>query len=229
MRAAGHARAVHRLLIEHYAGNFPLWLAPEQLRVMTIGEEEPLVNYAKAIVSELRANFVRCESDFSSNKITARFRKRSRRSPHDAGHRRRDMEAGMFPSVCTARQHRREAEGRSRGGHSGEHQRAAGEGAFGDTPVCGYGNSLHNCAPHDYMGTLTSGSTAAWNQHWTNSRPCCRVRRESYRHGEGHKGKRQDCPKCRTDFPTEIDPGYGPNEYNFEKLPNPPADGTDSL
>ena len=46
-------------LIEHYAGNFPLWLAPEQVRVMTIGEEEPLVNYAKAIVSELRANFVR--------------------------------------------------------------------------------------------------------------------------------------------------------------------------
>src|SRR5215813_13242929 len=35
-------------LIEHYAGNFPLWLAPEQVRVMTLGEEEPLVNYAKA-------------------------------------------------------------------------------------------------------------------------------------------------------------------------------------
>ena len=35
-------------LIEHYAGNFPLWLAPEQVRVLTIGEEEPLVNYAKA-------------------------------------------------------------------------------------------------------------------------------------------------------------------------------------
>src|ERR1035438_4570198 len=56
-------------LIEHYAGNFPLWLAPEQVRVLTIGEEEPLVNYAKAIMQELRANFVRVEADFSSNKI----------------------------------------------------------------------------------------------------------------------------------------------------------------
>ena len=36
---------------------------------MTIGEEELPVNYAKAIVQELRANFVRVEADFSSNKI----------------------------------------------------------------------------------------------------------------------------------------------------------------
>lgn len=35
--------------------NFPLWLAPEQVRILTIGDEEPLVNYAKSIVTELRA------------------------------------------------------------------------------------------------------------------------------------------------------------------------------
>src|ERR1022692_1981843 len=51
-------------LIEHYAGNFPLWLAPEQVRVLTIGEDEELIAYAKAIVDELRGNFVRCEPDF---------------------------------------------------------------------------------------------------------------------------------------------------------------------
>jgi hypothetical protein len=44
-----------------------------------------------------------------------------------------------------------------------------------------------------------------------------------YHHGEGHPGKWQDCPKCRADFPTELYAGYGTNEYNFEKLPNPPA------
>ncbi len=60
-------------LIEHYAGNFPLWLAPEQVRVLTLGEEEPLLNYAKAIVNELRANFVRCETDFSSDPIKAKI------------------------------------------------------------------------------------------------------------------------------------------------------------
>src|ERR1700745_1036102 len=51
-------------LIEHYAGNFPLWLAPDQIRVLTIGDEEALVNYAKLIANELRANMVRCETDF---------------------------------------------------------------------------------------------------------------------------------------------------------------------
>jgi threonyl-tRNA synthetase len=60
-------------LIEHYAGNFPLWLAPEQVRVLTIGEEEPLVNYARQIVNELRAHFVRVEADFSSNKINGKI------------------------------------------------------------------------------------------------------------------------------------------------------------
>ena len=60
-------------LIEHYAGNFPLWLAPEQVRVLTIGDEQPLVDYAKAIVTELRANMVRCASDFSTDPIKAKI------------------------------------------------------------------------------------------------------------------------------------------------------------
>jgi threonyl-tRNA synthetase len=59
-------------LIEHYAGNFPLWLAPEQVRVLTVGDEEPLVTYAKSIVSELRGNFVRAEGDYSTNKINGK-------------------------------------------------------------------------------------------------------------------------------------------------------------
>jgi threonyl-tRNA synthetase len=49
-------------LIEHYAGNFPLWLAPEQVRVLPIGDEEPLVAYAQGIQRELRAAGVRCEA-----------------------------------------------------------------------------------------------------------------------------------------------------------------------
>src|SRR6266508_4504736 len=40
-------------LIEHYAGNFPLWLAPEQVRILTIGDDEKLVSYASEIVKEL--------------------------------------------------------------------------------------------------------------------------------------------------------------------------------
>jgi threonyl-tRNA synthetase len=82
-------------LIEHYAGNFPLWLAPEQVRVLTLGEEEPLLNYAKAIVGELRANFVRCEADFSSDPIKAKIAEAEKAKVHTmlviGG---RDMDAG---------------------------------------------------------------------------------------------------------------------------------------
>ncbi len=60
-------------LIEHYAGNFPLWLAPEQVRVLTIGDEQPLVDYAKGIVQELRANMVRAEGDYSTDKINGKI------------------------------------------------------------------------------------------------------------------------------------------------------------
>ena len=69
-------------LIEHYAGNFPLWLAPEQVRVLTIGEEEPLVNYAKAIVQELRANMVRAEGDYSNDKINGKIQQAEQAKVH---------------------------------------------------------------------------------------------------------------------------------------------------
>src|SRR5204863_5671821 len=54
-------------LIEHYAGNFPLWLAPEQVRILPIGDEAPLLEYARSIQTELRAHQVRCELDSSSD------------------------------------------------------------------------------------------------------------------------------------------------------------------
>ncbi|MBI4673309.1 MAG: hypothetical protein HY741_16785 [Chloroflexi bacterium] len=40
---------------------------------------------------------------------------------------------------------------------------------------------------------------------------------------EGHKGRWQDCVKCRAGFNTEMYVWYGTNEYNFEKLENPPT------
>jgi threonyl-tRNA synthetase len=69
-------------LIEHYAGNFPLWLAPEQVRVLTIGEEEPLVNYGKGIVQELRAAMVRAEGDYSSDKINGKIQRAEQAKVH---------------------------------------------------------------------------------------------------------------------------------------------------
>ena len=82
-------------LIEHYGGNFPLWLAPEQVRVLTIGDEQPLIDYAKTIVNELRANMVRVEADFSTNKINGKIQDAEKARVHTmlviGG---RDLEAG---------------------------------------------------------------------------------------------------------------------------------------
>jgi threonyl-tRNA synthetase len=69
-------------LIEHYAGNFPLWLAPEQVRVLTIGDEEALVNYAKAIVAELRGHMVRAEGDFDADKINGKIQRAEQSKVH---------------------------------------------------------------------------------------------------------------------------------------------------
>jgi threonyl-tRNA synthetase len=82
-------------LIEHYAGNFPLWLAPEQVRILTIGEDEPLLNYAKAIADELRGNFVRVVTDFGSDPVKAKIAEAEKAKVHTmlviGG---RDLEAG---------------------------------------------------------------------------------------------------------------------------------------
>jgi threonyl-tRNA synthetase len=58
-------------LIEHYAGNFPLWLAPEQIRVLPITEEQ--LEYANKLVAELRTHGVRAELEFSHDKLQGRI------------------------------------------------------------------------------------------------------------------------------------------------------------
>jgi threonyl-tRNA synthetase len=60
-------------LIEHYAGNFPLWLAPDQVRVITLNDDPALINYAQPIVNELRASMVRADSDFSATPFKAKI------------------------------------------------------------------------------------------------------------------------------------------------------------
>ena len=60
-------------LIEHYAGNFPLWLSPEQVRILTIGDDPKLLDYARSILNELRVHQVRAEIDESSDKINGKI------------------------------------------------------------------------------------------------------------------------------------------------------------
>jgi threonyl-tRNA synthetase len=81
-------------LIEHYAGNFPLWLSPEQVRILTIGDDPKLMDYARSILNELRAHQVRAEIDDSSDKINGKIQRAEQMKVHTMfviG--KRDMEA----------------------------------------------------------------------------------------------------------------------------------------
>jgi threonyl-tRNA synthetase len=60
-------------LIEHYAGNFPLWLSPEQVRILPIGDEAPLLDYSRSVLDELRSHQVRAELDASTDHIKAKI------------------------------------------------------------------------------------------------------------------------------------------------------------
>jgi threonyl-tRNA synthetase len=81
-------------LIEHYAGNFPLWLSPEQVRILTIGDDPRLMDYARSILKDLRAHQVRAEIDESSDKINGKIQRAEQMKVHTMfviG--KRDMEA----------------------------------------------------------------------------------------------------------------------------------------
>jgi threonyl-tRNA synthetase len=69
-------------LIEHYAGNFPLWLSPEQVRILTIGDEPELLDYARAILNELRIHQVRAEIDTSTDKINGKIQRAEQMKVH---------------------------------------------------------------------------------------------------------------------------------------------------
>jgi threonyl-tRNA synthetase len=61
------------ILIEHYAGAFPLWLSPEQVRILPISEKTN--DYAKAVQKRLKEASLRCTCDFSNEKIGAKIAK----------------------------------------------------------------------------------------------------------------------------------------------------------
>jgi threonyl-tRNA synthetase len=83
------------VLIEHFNGNFPLWLSPEQVRVMTIGDDAKLVEYANAIIKELQAGGVRVDADLGTDKINGKILRAEESKVHTMlviGFR--DMESG---------------------------------------------------------------------------------------------------------------------------------------
>jgi threonyl-tRNA synthetase len=63
------------ILIEHYAGKFPLWLAPVQAVVATIVSDAD--DYAKEVAAKLSAAGIRVETDLRNEKINYKVREHS--------------------------------------------------------------------------------------------------------------------------------------------------------
>ena len=63
------------ILIEHFAGHFPLWLAPTQVVVATITNDGD--DYARDVASQLRDAGLRVETDLRNEKITYKVREHS--------------------------------------------------------------------------------------------------------------------------------------------------------
>ena len=60
------------ILTEHWAGDFPLWLAPEQARVLSVSRDQH--GYAEQVAADLRARGLRVEADTRDEKIGFKIR-----------------------------------------------------------------------------------------------------------------------------------------------------------
>ena len=60
------------IMIEHFAGVFPLWIAPEQVRIVPVGEA--FVDYAEEVFVEMKKHGIRLKLDDSSDSLSKKIR-----------------------------------------------------------------------------------------------------------------------------------------------------------
>ena len=60
------------ILTEHFAGKFPTWLAPTQVKVLPVSDKS--MDYAKEVYEALREKMIRCELDTRNEKIGYKIR-----------------------------------------------------------------------------------------------------------------------------------------------------------
>ncbi|MGZ8983637.1 MAG: threonine--tRNA ligase [Methylotenera sp.] len=81
------------ILIEHYAGAMPLWLAPVQAMVLNISDNQ--ADYVRQVVETLKKSGIRCEFDLRNEKITYKIREHSmQKMPYLLVAGEREMQAG---------------------------------------------------------------------------------------------------------------------------------------
>ena len=82
------------ILIEHYSGAMPLWLAPTQAVILNIADAH--ADYASKVMGELKKNHIRCDSDLRNEKITYKIREHSlQKVPYLLIVGEKEMEAGQ--------------------------------------------------------------------------------------------------------------------------------------
>ena len=60
------------ILIEHYAGKFPVWLSPVQVKILPVSDKS--ADYAKEVEAALKAQGLRAETDMRNEKIGYKIR-----------------------------------------------------------------------------------------------------------------------------------------------------------
>ena len=82
------------ILIEHFAGDFPTWLAPEQVRVISLNDD--MNAHCEQIAAQLTALNIRCTVDGSSDKLGAKIRRAElTKVPHMLVVGSKEKEAGL--------------------------------------------------------------------------------------------------------------------------------------
>ena len=89
------------ILIEHFAGAFPTWLAPVQVKVLPISDK--YLEYGQSVLDQLNAAGIRAEIDTRAEKIGYKIREADEEDPVHAGcgSKRRGREKGFCKkSIC---------------------------------------------------------------------------------------------------------------------------------
>lgn len=60
--------------IEHTAGKFPVWLAPEQIRIITVNQEEATVKFAEDLLEQVKALGLRATMDNTNESVGKKIR-----------------------------------------------------------------------------------------------------------------------------------------------------------
>ncbi len=100
-------------------------------------------------------------------------------------------------------------------------------GTAGSKPRCGLCGKAANLTRTECCGQWICDDEEKYVLFSYARNSCHRNHRRytlcGYHDAEAHPGHWKECPRCRDAFETEIYVYYGTNEYNFDKLENPPA------